>query len=149
MLRFPSRSLLAACLALAVLPVARATTLARLDAAQVDALAHRIVEARCVEVRPAKVPGLATPAIAYLFEIERVIKGDELAARVAKGDCELVVRQLGDAPGSGSFTVLGLPAYQPGARYRLALNGESRLGLTSPVGFGQGVVLLSPAPVKP
>jgi hypothetical protein len=128
---------------------ASATTVAPLTSKQVEALADRIFEGRCVSVAVVPVEGLATPALEYVFEVESVSKGTALAARVADGDRKLVVRQLGGRDEGGRwFGVYGMPAYVPGARYRLSLVGESAIGLTSPVGLWQGVTLLSPPAAK-
>lgn len=124
---------------------ASATTVLKLSPQQVDDLAARIFEGRCVEVRP----GPSTPDLPssteFVFDVEQVLKGGIQPGR------RLVVRQVG-GPGApqGSAHVVGMPTYAVGTRYRLALNADSGLGLTSPVGMGQGVRVLpdvaAPAP---
>ena len=125
---------------------AHATTVLRLSAEQVDALAKRIVEGRCVETREARVGLQQLSVTEYVFAVECVVKGDGLAEELRQSGGLLIVRQVGGPKATGSFTIVGLPAYEPGKRYRLALNGESTLGLTSPVGMGQGVRLLTTDP---
>lgn len=143
------KSLLLPVLALAALLPARspATTVLALKPAEVDALAQRIVEGRCLEVRAASVPGQGAPATEYVFLVERVLKGEGLAEQVARDGGRLIVRQVGGFSSEGrSLVVPGMPRYVAGKRYRLALNGESELGLTSPVGLGQGVTQLPDLP---
>src|SRR5204862_2139575 len=144
------RPLVAAALAALFLALpATATTVLNLSQAQVDELAQRIIEGRCVESRVVTLPDTSLSATEYVFQVERVLKG---AVKLDGG--RLVIRQVGSTGGedgkSRSFMVVGMPRYEVGQRYRLALNGDSQLGLTSPVGFGQGVTRLpEPAAAKP
>jgi hypothetical protein len=127
---------------------AGATSLRKLSPEDVDALAARIVEGRCLSARVVDVPGAYFPATEYVFAIDNVVKGEGLEARLRADGGRLVVRQVGGVREDGSqYHVIGMPEYAVGSRYRLALNGESFLGLTSPVGLGQGVrVLGEPTP---
>ena len=131
--------------ALCLASPAAATTVLRLSPDQVESLAQRIIEGRCVEVRAATAPGTSLAATESIFVVENVLKGDGLAECVQRDGGRLIVRQL-----SG---VVGMPRYEVGQRYRLALNGDSAIGLTSPVGMGQGVTRLpdvaSPATTPP
>ena len=143
-------SLLVAVLLLAatgLAPTAEATTVLRLTPEQVDTLAQRIIEGRCVEACMTTLPGTSATATEYVFAVERVLKGDGLAERVQHDGGRLIVRQLGGVASDGrNHLIVGMPRYEVGQRYRLALNGESELGLTSPVGFGQGVTRLPDMP---
>ena len=131
------RPLLALLLA-ALASSAPATTVARLTPAEADALAHRIVEARVVAARGVQVAGTTIEATEYELAVERVVKDDgSVAAAIAQRNGILVIRQIG---------IVGMPGYSMQARYRLALNGESQLGLTSPAGLGQGVQRLPDLP---
>jgi hypothetical protein len=136
-------------LALAAAPAA-ATSLLKLTPEQVDQLAARIVVARCVAVRPTAVPGWNRPATEYVLQVERVLKGQGLEERLRTTGGRLTIRQAGVPLEDGSsWHIPGMPRYEVGARYRLALNGDSTLGLTSPVGLGQGVRLLDAAGAGP
>lgn len=141
------RPLLALLLAALALPAA-ATTVARLSPEQVDALAHRIVEARVVAAHDVQVPGTEILATEYELAVERVIKDDgTVAPALLRGNGILVIRQIGgSAPEARISRIPGMPAYRLGDRLRLALNGDSTLGLTSPVGLGQGVQRLPDMP---
>jgi hypothetical protein len=148
------RPLVAAALTALCLSTASATTVLRLTPAEVESLAQRIIEGRCVEVRATSVggPEHSMRATEYVFVVERVLKGEGLADRVSRDGGRLVVRQLGGSDAAGrSALIVGMPRYEAGMRYRLALNGESSLGLTSPVGLGQGVTRLPDldAPTRP
>lgn len=137
----PARLLLLLASLLA-LPAA-ATTLRPLTPAEVDALAHRIVEARVVAAHDVQVAGTELMAIEYELAVERVLKDDgSVAPQLSRRNGILVVRHVGRLEPGRSFGVIGMPRYVVGARYRLALHGESARGLTSPVGFGQGVARL-------
>lgn len=127
---------------------AQATTVARLTPSQVDALARRIVEGRVVASHVVQLEGTALHATEYEIAVDRVLKDDgSIAPQLAARNGILVIRQLGARLPGDTFTgIPGLPEYRIGARYRLALNGDSRRGLTSPVGFGQGVRILQDAP---
>ena len=131
--------------ALCLASPAAATTVLRLSRPQVEALAQRIIEGRCVEVRAGTALGTSMPATESVFVVERVLKGEGLAERVQRDGGRLIVRQVNG--------IVGMPRYEVGQRYHLALNGESELGLTSPVGFGQGVTrlpeLAPPAATRP
>ena len=145
----PWKAALVVALALAAAHVrpASATSLRPLTPAQVTELAARIVEGRCVSVREVTLPGFAYPATEYVFAVDHVLKGEGLAEALGASQRRLVVRQAGSIqPDGRSLGIPGLPSYSVGKRYRLALNGDSSLGLTSPVGFGQGVMRLPDLP---
>ena len=127
--------------ALCLASPAAATTVLRLSPDQVESLAQRIIEGRCVEVRAATAPGTSLAATEYVFVVEHVLKGDGLAECVERDGGRLVVRQLNG--------VVGMPRYEVGQRYHLALNGDSAIGLTSPVGMGQGVTRLPEVATPP
>ncbi len=94
--------------------------------------AGTIVAGRCVEVIAEDDTG-SGPAMSRLrFEVDRSVKG-------SPGD-ELSIRMLGRPRADGSgWSVAGLPRIRPGEEVVIFLYPESRSGLTSPVGFGQGV----------
>ena len=131
---------------LLALPAA-ATTVRKLTPSEVDALAHRIVEARVVAAHDVQVEGTETLAVEYELAVERILKDDgSVAPQLLQRNGMLVIRQVGSLEPGGFFGVIGMPRYVVGSRYRLALNGDSARGLTSPVGMGQGVARLGDDP---
>ncbi|MEM7244784.1 MAG: hypothetical protein AAF533_05540 [Acidobacteriota bacterium] len=130
---------------------ASATTLVPMTPKQVVSEAARIFVGTCVDTQPITVTGgmLATE---YTFRVESVQKGEDLRASLEAGRRLYRFRQYGGLQDGRRSGIVGLPQYEVGQRYRLALRGESQLGLTSPVGFGQGVQSLGAgtlAPAKP
>lgn len=142
-----ARLVAALVLAAAFVSPASATTVVRLTAEQAGELARRIVEARVVAAHDVQVPGTEMTAVEYELAVERVIKDDgSVASQLALRNGILIIRQVGSLDPAQSFSrIVGMPEYRVGARYRLSLNGESAKGLTSPVGFGQGVQRLPDA----
>jgi len=67
----------------------------------------------------------------YVFAVQGGIKGVQTGETV-------VFRQVG----TGLQGTLDIPHYQKGQELLLFLHGDSRLGLTSPVGLAQGVFQL-------
>lgn len=131
---------------------ALATTVLRLTPDEVDGLAHRIVEGRVVAAHDVQVTGTEATAVEYELAVDRILKDDgSVTDAMARRNGILLIRQLGSLDGLGASTgIPGMPRYVVGERYRLALNGDSSKGLTSPVGMGQGVQRLpeTPAPAK-
>jgi hypothetical protein len=135
-----------ALVALLAATTASATSVRRLSPTEVDALAARIFEGRCLSARSITV-GEGLPATEYVFAVDNVLKGEGLEESLRGAGGRLVVRQVGGSREDGStYRVVGVPEYRVGARYRLALHGESRLGLTCPVGLSQGVRQLEAPP---
>ncbi len=64
----------------------------------------------------------------YTFEVLENIKG--------VGSGTIVFRQFGRTKGVGS--VIGMPFYDNDKKYLMFLHGDTQLGLTSPIGLGQG-----------
>ena len=94
--------------------------------------ADRIFSGRCVRVQVARDPDLGQVVTYVTFVPHRVEKGD------IRGS--LTIKLLGDQDEEsprGTVTD-GLPTFRKGEEVVLFLYGESRHGLTSPVGFGQG-----------
>ena len=142
------RLVLFAAFVLAAASPALATSVLRLTPDEADRLAHRIVEARVVSAHDVQVTGTEMVAVEYELAVDRIVKDDgSVGPALARRNGILVIRQLGSLdPGRRAFRIVGMPEYRIGQRYRLALNGESARGLTSPVGFGQGVQRLPEAP---
>lgn len=94
--------------------------------------ADRVFSGRCVNVRVARDPALDQVVTYVTFVPHRVEKGDVRSSLTIKilGDQDL------DSPSIRSTE--GVPAFRKGEEVVLFLYGDSRNGLTSPVGFGQG-----------
>ena len=90
---------------------------------QLTARAGLIFAGRCIASSAVQDPALEREITVATFEVERAVKGEAGAA--------VTIRMLGgDEP--------GLPRFAVGEEVVLFLYGESVLGLTSPVGLGQG-----------
>jgi hypothetical protein len=112
-------------------PPAHATRMVHRNADELVRLADRIFVGRCVSSeRVAVESGLDFQQ--YEFAVEDGIVGPNTGALVR-------FRQL--APPEGGIAV-GMPSYQVGERYLLFLVADGPLGLTSPVGLGQGAFRL-------
>jgi hypothetical protein len=112
-------------------PVA-ATMLTAMPLERIAREAVRIVHGTVVDVQAGR-DRSGLPATWVTLEVARSLKGD--ATR------RVTIKQYGapTALSDGTVThVTGLPGYTIGEEVVLFLRGESRLGFTSPVGFGQG-----------
>lgn len=140
----PLRAVALVAMVLLVAAPAAATLVVRLSPEDVDARADRVFVGTCRGVRVVRATGVPFPVTEYVFELEDVIQG---ASRLPGGPgARIVFRQAGGtAPDGSSWRIPGMPRYREGQRYRLALHGDSSVGLTSPVGLGQGVRHLGPA----
>jgi len=94
--------------------------------------ADRIFSGRCVNVRVARDPELDQTVTYVTFAPHRVEKG-RLGGSVT-------IKLLGDQglDGPRIAATEGVPAFRKGEEVVLFLYADSRRGLTSPVGFGQG-----------
>jgi hypothetical protein len=92
--------------------------------------ADRIFEGRCVDVREEFDSRIGRYVSVVTFEIDDPVKG-VMEDRVT-------IRLLSGATPPGGDRQPGLTRFTEGEAVLLFLYGESRLGLTSPVGFGQG-----------
>ena len=112
-----------------VLPLG-ATSVRIVDLEEMVQLADRVFRGRCLATR--EVPGVAgLQAMEYTFEVTEGVKGTETGQRI-------VFRQV-LAPRLGRRGIAGMPGYHEGQDLLMFLHGDSKLGLTSPVGFNQGV----------
>lgn len=109
--------------------LALATTVRTLHLGEMVALAGRVFQGRCVAVERDAGGVLGVPVYRYQFEVLEGVKGTRPGERV-----EIRQAALPGAPG-----LPGLPRYRVGQELILFLHVESRVGLTSPVGLGQGV----------
>jgi hypothetical protein len=105
-----------------VAATAEASQVRPLNLDELTERAAKVLAGRCVDVRPFTAPGLDLPAVEIRLEVGRWAKGH--------GGETAVVRMAsrGHVPAP----------CEPGQEVVLFLYGESRVGLTSPVGLGQG-----------
>ena len=125
--------LLLACIApLLVATSAFATKVRPVNLEQMTERAATVFAGRCVNTISTIDPQLGGEITSVTFEVDRVLKGDV--------DSTFTLRMLGSAKDSGkaSHRIVGLPSFRPGDEVVLFLYGESDLGLSSPVGLGQG-----------
>ena len=114
---------------LTLAPPTHATRVRPLNLDQMTERASRVFSGRCVEVTYTLDPELGREVVLVTFEVERAVKG-EMGATV-----QIRVLPADEGRGQG---VDGVPGFEPGEEVVLFLYGESAVGLTSPVGFGQG-----------
>lgn len=141
------RGIRSACLALLLLTFvspAAASQIRSLNLEDLARRADRIVQGRVVEVTAERDVVLGRAVTSTTLRVERSVKGRLQGL--------ITFRSLGARPagpgraGSGSqgrgpvrsTAVRGMPEFRPGERIVLFLYADSPLGLTSPVGFGQG-----------
>lgn len=107
-----------------------ATSVRTVNLGEMVGYADRVFYGRCLEAAPAESKaGFAV--VEYTFEVLEGIKG-------TAGSETVTFRQV-QSGGKGQMGIPGMPAYRPGQKLVLFLHGDSELGLTSPVGFMQGV----------
>jgi hypothetical protein len=96
-----------------------------LNIAEMTERADRVFAGRCVGLRVVPDPELGQLVTHVTFVVDRGAKGDPRSGNVT-------IRVL------GSQAIDGLPQFLNGEEVVLFLYPDSRRGLTSPVGFGQG-----------
>jgi hypothetical protein len=101
-----------------------------IDLEQMTQRAARIFSGRCTGSRIEVDPALNRRVVVSTFHVQRAVKG-------VKGGPVTVRMLAGPASAPGSEPA-GVPTFRPGEEVVLFLYGESTLGLTSPVGLGQG-----------
>jgi hypothetical protein len=98
-----------------------------------------VFRGRCLsaEVGVAEIAGGRFPITTYTFAIDEYLKGS--------GPQTISFRQIGTPAGGPADLgrLVGLPGYSPGQEYVLFLLPESRFGLTSPAGAGDGAFAVS------
>ncbi len=107
------------------------TTVRLLNLVEMVQLADRVFWGKCLSVEEKSGDATSVPVLEYAFAVLGGIKGVQTGETV-------VFRQLGTGPQGA----LDIPHYQKGQEILLFLHGDSRLGLTSPVGLAQGVFQL-------
>lgn len=118
------------------------TEVAHRNIRQLCDLSQRIFIGKCISATESFAPGSGLPAYTeYTFQVIQSIKGNLGSA--------ITFRQFGlrgprriseDLAYAGRIP--GMPIYEEGKEYALFLIGDSRLGLTSPVGLFQGAFLV-------
>jgi hypothetical protein len=103
------------------------TSVRLVNVVEMVSLADRIFLGKCVSSQEIVDPVLQLPVTEHRFVVQEAIKG------VGVGE-EIIVRQL-----SG---IAGTTRHRKGDRVVIFLHGNSRIGLTSPVGMGQGIFQL-------
>jgi hypothetical protein len=93
---------------------------------ELTAHAATIFAGRCLEVEVIDDAGLGRETTVATFDVERAVKG-------ATGST-VTLKTIGGDDGASA----GVPRFRPGDEVVLFLYGESSLGLSSPVGLGQG-----------
>jgi hypothetical protein len=104
-----------------------------LNLEQIVEKADRIFVGKVTGVREESLAaaGGTLPVTVYTFEVEEALRG-------AIGNT-LTIKQLGHRSDPSSFMSQSLPEYRVGDVVMLFLHADSGIGLTSPVGLGQGV----------
>jgi hypothetical protein len=110
---------------------AEAVSVRTLNLAEMVTLSDRVFLGRVVSVAERYDSRLSTPVTTYTFRVIEGIRGADTGETVQ-------VRQAGSRDG-GYSSIAGLPVYRKGQEFLLFLHGNSRFGLTSPVGLLQGV----------
>lgn len=111
-----------------------ATSVRTVNLAEMVGAANRVFRGRCVVVKPSQQQVMGLPVTEYTFQVTEGVKGVKTGQTV-------VFRQVrtsrGRLPG-----LKGVPSYRSGEEVLIFLAGDSRAGLTSPIGLGQGVFRL-------
>ena len=106
---------------------AEATQVRQLNIQEMTSRAARVFSGRCVAVHVERDAALGLDVTVAEFEVAHAAKG--------RVEPRAVVRMLGGGQGA---SIPGRTEFAPGEDVVLFLYGESRYGLTSPVGMGQG-----------
>ncbi len=118
---------------LATTTIVSATSLRVVNLSEMVDSSNRVFRGRCIAVHEGTLSN-GLPIFQYRFVVSEGMKG------TVDGE-EVTFRQL-RAVGAGSkkgIGVLGLPTYRKGQEAVLFLAADSGIGLTSPIGFSQGV----------
>jgi len=107
-----------------------ATSVTTVNLAEMVRNADRVFYGRCVSTRQSVERETGMAIVEYEFEVLEGLKG------VRAGET-VTIRQLDGE--KASLRLPGLPSYRKGQELLLFLHGDSRLGLTSPVGMAQGL----------
>ena len=110
---------------------ARASRTRLLNLEEMTLRSARIFSGRCLQIRVDHDPSINIDVTSVKFAVDRTVKG--------RRDRTVTIRMADSTrPGAPGSQVVGMPTFTVGEEVVLFLYGESRAGLTSPVGFGQG-----------
>lgn len=126
---FPLTALVVTLVSTLATSPAHATQVRALDLQQLTDQAGTIFYGRCVHVEETHDAATGLPILEATFAVDRAVKGDVSRTHV--------IRMLRSEQA-------GAPSFRPGEQVVLFLYAESTLGLSSPVGFGQGKFTVSP-----
>ena len=124
-------TLIATALILIAAPFSMAISVRSLSLDEMTSLSDRIFLGTVLGVKKQLDPRIGFKVVTYSFRVVEGVKG------VKRGET-ITVRQI-DTAGSGLSIASGMPSYRKGSTILLFLHGDSRFGLTSPVGQLQGV----------
>lgn len=102
-----------------------------LNLAEMIGFSEKVLLGRVVGVQEQYDSRLSIPVTLYTLSVIEGIRGAETGNTIQ-------IRQAG-SPGGEYSAIPGLPVYRKGEEILLFLHGNSRFGLTSPVGLFQGV----------
>lgn len=122
-----------AVLALTAAP-AIATSVRMLNLVEMVQLSDRIFWGVCLDAQEKTDSSTGLTSMEYTFRVERGLKG-------VKAGEQVVFRQFQAAQGR-AMGIPGLPRFSKGNEWLIFLHGDSRIGLTSPVGMEQGLFRL-------
>ncbi len=111
-----------------------ATSVRLVNLAEMTEAADRVFRGRCVSVKKLADPAGGFPAVEFRFEVLEAVKGTEKGQTVVFRQVQTARRGAGGIP--------GIPEYRKGEDLLIFLAGDSRIGLTSPIGLGQGAFRL-------
>ena len=111
---------------------AQASRIRSLNLEQMAQRADRILSGRCVGVRVTRDDEIGQTVTYVTLAVQRSVKGD------AHGTVTIKLLGDQDADIEPGRSTEGIPRFSRGEDVVLFLYGDSRRGLTSPVGFGQG-----------
>lgn len=112
-----------------VAPPLEASQVRPVNLEQMTERAARIFTGRCTDTTVMLDPQLGREITVATFDVDRVVKGEVGST--------ITLRMMGGERGDGSGAA-GLPRFRPGDEVILFLYAESAVGLSSPVGLGQG-----------
>ena len=106
------------------------TSVKQLNLSEMVQIADRVFYGKCISAESKLDPDIGITVREYRFSVLENLKG-------VSEEEEVLVRQV-LMMGSHGPSIPGLPSYYKGQGLLLFLHGDSRLGLTSPVGMSQG-----------
>jgi hypothetical protein len=117
--------------AVIAIPSARAATVRPVNLEEMAARAATIFSGRCLAVRTIHDDALGAEVTVVTFRVDRAVKGDP-------GPTHTIRLLDGERQAEGGRGPAAPPAFRPGEEVVVFLYGESSLGLSTPVGMGQG-----------